>query len=62
MLSLKSFHLVFISASIILAAWLGAWGLLNQNVLLGVVSLSVGVLLVGYEGYFEWKANKAHLD
>lgn len=48
MLSLRSFHTVFIALSIILAAGTGTWALRNQQVLLGALSWGVAVLLVLY--------------
>jgi hypothetical protein len=55
-LSLRSFHLVLIWLSIVLASGTGTWGLLNHQVLLGVLSLGVAVLLVAYVGYFTREA------
>ena len=52
MLSLKSFHLFFICVSIVLSSGFGVWGLLNDYVLIGALSLGVAVLLVVYLGYF----------
>ena len=40
MLTLRSFHLFFIALSIVLTSGFGAWGLLHQYVLLGVLSLA----------------------
>ena len=51
-LSLRSFHVVLIWLSIVLASGTGTWGLLNHQVLLGVLSLGVAILLVAYLGYF----------
>jgi hypothetical protein len=52
MVSLRSFHLFFISISIVLASGVGAWGLINRQILLGVVSLALGLLLIAYGCYF----------
>ena len=38
-MSLKWFHIVFISLSMMLSLWFGVWGLFNQQIVLGVVSL-----------------------
>ncbi len=62
MLTLKSFHLFFIFLSIVLTSGFGMWGLLIDYVLLGALSLGIAVLLVGYGGYFAWKAKSVHLD
>jgi hypothetical protein len=51
-LSLRSFHVVLIWLSIVLASGTGTWGLLNHQVLLGVLSLGVAILLVAYVGFF----------
>ena len=61
MLSLRSFHLFFIALSIVLTAGFGMWGLLNHYIVLGVLSLGVGVLLVVYGGHFMGKAEATHL-
>ena len=52
MLNLKSFHLVLIAAAIVLMSGFGVWGLLNDYVVLGTISIAIGVLLVGYFAYF----------
>ena len=62
MSSLKSFHVFFISLSIVLSSGFGMWGLFNQFVVLGTLSLAVALLLVAYGGYFVWKLEKAHLE
>ena len=59
-MSLKAFHLIFISASCALALGFGIWGLKNyfsaegstQDLLFGIGSLAVTVGLVFYERYF----------
>jgi 4-hydroxybenzoate polyprenyltransferase len=59
--SLRSFHLVVIACSIVLAAGTGVWALLNRQALLAVLSLIVAVLLILYRIYFEEEAERAHL-
>jgi hypothetical protein len=61
-LTLRSFHLFFISLSIVVTGGLGAWGVTHDYLGLGVLSLLVAVLLVAYEGYFAGKANRIHLE
>ena len=61
MLSLRSFHLFFILLSIVVASGFGTWGVLHQYVVPGALSLGLGLLLVGYGGYFAWKAENIHL-
>jgi hypothetical protein len=58
-MSLKSFHVVFIAASILLAFGFGAWELVQYSragattdLAFGVGSLAVGVTLVVYGRYF----------
>jgi hypothetical protein len=51
-LSLRSFHVVFISLSIILSAGTGVWALLNDEILLGIVALCASLLLIVYGTYF----------
>ena len=55
-LSLRSFHVVLIWLSIVLASGTGTWGLLNHQVVLGVLSLCVAILLVAYVGFFAREA------
>ena len=62
MLTLRSFHLFFITLSMMIAAGLGTWGLLNDYPLPGVLSLVAAVLLVFYGSYFVWKTASARLD
>ena len=50
--SLKSFHIVFIGTAIVLMSGFGVWGLLNDYMLAGAVSVVVAVLLVLYFAYF----------
>ena len=57
-MSLKWFHIVFISLSVLLSLWFGIWGLFNQQVLLGIVSLGASVGLVLYGNYFLGKVRK----
>ena len=45
-LSLKSFHIVFIGSAIVLTAGLGIWGILNDYPKAGSLSLAVGALFV----------------
>jgi hypothetical protein len=59
-MSLKAFHLVFIVASILLAAGFGVWSLMNYFAATGrrsdlVVAIASGVVVLGlvcYERYF----------
>ena len=59
-MSLKAFHLIFITASCALALGCGIWGLKNYfsnegttlDLLFGIGALAVGVGLVFYERYF----------
>jgi hypothetical protein len=65
-MSLKAFHLVFITASSALAFGCGVWGLKNffseggraGDLIFGLGSLAVGVGLVCYERYFLKKLQK----
>jgi hypothetical protein len=58
-MSLKAFHVVFISASVLLAMGLGAWemrawwdGRRAMDLALGLISLAAGIGLVVYGRYF----------
>jgi len=57
-MSLKAFHIVFVTASIVLAVLFAVWSLVNyfqggtlQDLLFGVGSLVAAVALVFYEKY-----------
>ena len=63
-MSLKAFHIVFVTASIILAVLFGIWSLLNyfhdgtmKDLWFGVGSLVVGIALSFYERYALKKLN-----
>ena len=56
-LSLKAFHVLFISASVLLAIALGCW-YLPQNRGAAVAAFGVGALLVGYETWFLRKSRR----
>ena len=57
-MSLKWFHIVFISLSVLLSLWFGIWGLFHEQVALGLVSLAASAGLVVYGNYFRAKARK----
>ena len=57
-MSLKWFHIVFISLSMLLSVWFGIWGLFNGQVTLGILSLCASAGLVVYGNYFLAKARK----
>ncbi len=57
-MSLKWFHIVFITLSVVLSVWFGVWALVNQQIPLGIVSLSASIGLVLYGNYFLAKARK----
>ena len=43
-LSLRSFHLFFIAVSVLLAAWVGAWGVQSWRSTRSLGDLALGVL------------------
>ncbi|MBW8876928.1 MAG: hypothetical protein JF614_18340 [Acidobacteria bacterium] len=45
-LSLRSFHLFFIAASVLLAAWVGVWGVQSWQATRSGGDLAVGLLFV----------------
>jgi hypothetical protein len=59
-MSLKAFHLIFITATILLAFGFGAWLLKGffspdghvSDLVFGIVSIGAGVGLIFYERYF----------
>ena len=46
-MSIKSFHIVFISLSIILSLWIAIWGI-DQSLILSSISFLAGIGLVAY--------------
>ena len=65
-MSLKAFHLVFITASCALAFGCGVWSLkdyfsadgVTSDLVFGLVSFAIGVALIIYERYFLKKLKK----
>ena len=57
-MSLKWFHIVFISLSMVLSLGFGLWALFNQQAALGVVSLGGSAALCVYGNYFLGKARR----
>ena len=57
-MSLKWFHIVFISLSVVLSLWFGIWGLFNEQIALGVLSLGASAGLAIYGNYFLAKIRK----
>jgi steroid 5-alpha reductase family enzyme len=54
-LSLRSFHLFFIAVSVLLAAWVGVWGVQSWqathssgDLILGLLFVALGVVLLVY--------------
>jgi uncharacterized membrane protein len=47
-MSLRGFHLFFITVSILLSAWVGAWAVEQRNWVLATVFFVAGALLVVY--------------
>ncbi len=66
-MSLKTFHLVFIIAAIIVADMFGAWAIWHRatldglTVALGVATLIAGMALTVYAFYFVRKAEREKL-
>ena len=57
-MSLKWFHIVFISLSMLVSLGFGVWGLFNQQVTLGIASLAASAGLCVYGAYFLEKAKR----
>jgi steroid 5-alpha reductase family enzyme len=54
-MSLRSFHLFFIAASVVLAAWVGVWGIQSwqanrsgSDLFVGLLFFALGVVLLVY--------------
>jgi uncharacterized membrane protein len=52
---LKSFHLVFITLSVILTAGVVGWAVRMDHWATGIVALGAGIALIAYERYFVGK-------
>jgi len=69
-MSLKAFHVIFITASSALAFGCGIWGLKNYfgaegrvvDLLFGLGSIAAGIGLIAYERYFPEKAQERQLS
>lgn len=59
---LRSFHLVLIVCSIVLAVGTTVWALLNRELLLAVLSVIVAALLLLYRVYFVREAERTPLE
>lgn len=54
-MSLRAFHIVFVTLAVILSFMVGTWGLRQETTgyfLVGVFSLVLGVALIGYGFWF----------
>ena len=51
-MSLKWFHVVFITVSTLMGVAIGIWGLFNHFVALGIASLAASAALCVYGSYF----------
>jgi hypothetical protein len=51
-MSLKWFHIVFVSLSMLLSIWFGIWGLMHDEIVLGIASLAGSAGLCVYANYF----------
>ncbi len=57
-MTLKWFHIVFITLSMLLSIGVGVWGLFNNFLVLGVLSLAGSAGLCVYGPYFLRKARQ----
>jgi hypothetical protein len=57
-MSLKWFHITFITLSMLVSLGFGVWGLFNHQVVLGIASLAASAGLVVYGNYFLGKVRK----
>jgi hypothetical protein len=60
-MSLKWFHIVFISLSMLMGIAIGIWGLFNNFIALGLASLAASAALCVYGAYFLRKTREAGL-
>ena len=57
-MSLKWFHIVFISLSMLVSLGFGLWALFNQEIALGAAALAASAGLCVYGNYFIGKARR----
>ena len=60
-MSLRMFHIVFITASVLLSVMLGVWGFQHNSPVLGVLSFVGTAALIVYRGKFLKLAKRAGL-
>jgi len=60
-MNLKYFHLFFIAVSVVLAAFVAAWGVATGSLVAACVSLAGAVLLIWYGMAFQRKMRSARL-
>ncbi len=60
-MSLRTFHILFISLCAILAVWTAAWAVDHGRWVLALCALVGGTLLIVYRGAFLAKVRKANL-
>ena len=61
-MTLKWFHIVFITLSTLMSLGIGVWGLFNNFLVLGIVSLAGSAGLCVYGTYFLQKARRMGLS
>jgi hypothetical protein len=61
-MSLKWFHIVFITLSTLTLVGFGVWGLFNGHVALGAASLAASATLCVYGNYFLQKVRTLRLS
>jgi len=57
-MNLKYFHLFFIGMSVILAAFVAAWGVNNGSIVAACVSVASAIALIAYGTTFQRKMRK----
>ena len=60
-MSLKWFHVLFITVSIVLSVVVAMWAFTNSSPILGILSLGAGGALAGYQSRFLRKAREIGL-
>jgi len=57
-MNLKYFHLFFIAVSVILAAFVAAWGVTNGSIVAACVSIASAIALIVYGTAFQRKMRR----
>ncbi len=61
-MNLTSFHIVLVAVAIVLLAGVGVWGLMNAHVVLGTISIVVGIVVLLYGASFIGRSERNRIE